>query len=124
MTTVTLLPESDEQTLCVSLHGWVTLHDYKTFFDDEVRKRIHTQGFVKLLIMYDADFEGWKEDAAEMNFRSICELAPKTRRTAYINPGEAKIMMMKLAQPIVGGEMRFFTLEELPDALKWIKEDL
>jgi hypothetical protein len=122
MTTVTILPDSNDTTLCLRLTGTVTAEDFDRYFHQEIKKRVDKHGFFNMLVYYDADFKGWEPEAADLNFKSIIELASKPKKLAYVNPTKSKIMLMKLADPILGGEICYFEENELEQALQWIRE--
>jgi hypothetical protein len=119
--TITVLPETDDHTLCVSLGGLVTLEDYEECvfkpLDAFVKKGIKFD----LLLHYSKDYKGWTPEAADKSFRSIIDHGKYARRMAYVNPPESKIFQVKMAAPLLGGEVRYFDDKELPEALKWIK---
>lgn len=119
---ITILPETDDTTLCVRLTGHINARDYKQNYGQQIADRAKRHGFFNLLVYYDEHFTGWDADAAELNFKSICELADNARKLAYINPGESKIMLMKLAGPMLVADIRYFDAHELQTALEWIKE--
>jgi hypothetical protein len=120
--TVTQFPQTDELTLCIRMTGQVDLATYQRVFDAEVHRRVKAYKKFRLLVFYDENFIGWDPDAAEMNFKSICAVGHMAEKLAYVNPRETKIMLMKLAKPIVGCETRYFDAGELDQALQWIKE--
>lgn len=122
MKSVSLLPESDDVTVCVRLTGLVTTEDYIQNYHNEIKRRAEKYGFFNLLVFYDENFKGWEENAAEQNFKSICELGDKPYKLAYVNPRESKIMLMKLAQPLMRAEIRYYDPGDLDEALRWIKE--
>jgi hypothetical protein len=118
---IRIYPETDDKTLCVSLHGLISKEDYdKCFFKP-------LEAFVKkgikfgLLIHYAEDYKGWTPGAADSSFRSIIDHGKDARKMAYVNPPESKIFQVKMAKPLLGGEVRYFDNDELAEALKWIK---
>ncbi len=122
METVRLLPESDETNVCVSYHGMLDAADYDRNLHQNILSRANEHGYFNLLILYGEDFQGWTPEAAEADFRSICQLADKPRKLAYVNPDKNKVMVMKLTQPILSGETRYFSTDEYDIAMKWLKE--
>lgn len=122
MPSITILPESDDYTLCLQLTGLVSGDEFDRSYRDEIRQRIARNGYFNMLVHYDRYFKGWEPDAADKNLKAIIELGPKAGKLAYVNPQPNKIMLMKLTQPIVSGEIRYFDEKELDQALKWVKE--
>lgn len=119
--TVDILPESDERTLCVSLAGLVCLEDYEKNFLRPLEAMVEEGVSYGLLIHYSSDYKGWTPEAADRSFQSIIDYGQKARKLAYVNPPESKIFQVKMAKPLLGGEIRLFNADELPSALSWIK---
>jgi hypothetical protein len=122
MASVVILPDSNETTLCLQLHSHVTAEDFDQYCHQEIKKRVEANGYFNMIVHYDSDYEGWEPDAADLNLRSIMELGSKPHKLAYVNPSKRKIMLMKMAEPILKGEIRYFEEGQYQDALKWIKE--
>lgn len=117
MASITLLPDSDDQTLCLQMTGQITPDEFENKYRQEIEKRIDKNGYFNMLVYYDRNFKGWDPQAAEMNLKAIITLGRKPRKLAYVNPQKSKIMLMKLAQPILEGEIRYFAEDELAEAL-------
>lgn len=122
MASVIILPDSNETTLCLQLHSHVTAEDFDKYCHQEIKKRVEANGYFNMIVHYDSDYEGWEPDAADLNLKSIMELGSKPHKLAYVNPSKRKIMLMKMAEPIIKGEIRYFEEGQYQDALKWIKE--
>ena len=118
--TISILPETDATTLCLSMTGLVTANDYMNFFDGPLRQMIDKNGFYSLFITYDG-FEGWTPEAADLSFKCIASCGPKARKAAYVNPPDSRMILMKTLQPIMTAEVRYFNAGEDQDALHWIK---
>ncbi|MDB5491020.1 MAG: hypothetical protein JWO78_869 [Micavibrio sp.] len=122
MTSVVILPESNQTTLCLQLHDQVTADDFDHYYHQEIKKRIAANGYFNMIVTYSADYKGWEPDAADLNLKSILELGNKPHKLAYVNPPKRKILLMKMAEPLLKGEIRYFEEGQYEDALKWIKE--
>lgn len=122
MSSVTILPDSNETTLCLRLSGQVIAQDFDDYYHQEIKKRVETQGFFNLIVCYDPDYKGWTEEAAEQNLKSIFEMGSKPKKLAYVNPPMRKILLMKMTEKLLSGEIRYFEDGQYPEALKWIKE--
>lgn len=122
MTSVVIMPESNETTLCVSLNGQVTATDFDHYYHQEIKKRVEKNGYFNMVVYYDPDFKGWDLDAAELNLKSIFELGGKPHKLAYVNPPKRKILLMKMAEPLLEGELRYFEDGQYEDAVQWAKE--
>jgi hypothetical protein len=122
MTSITILPESNDTTLCLLLSGHITAKDFEKYFHQEIKNRVEANGFFNMVVTYDEAYKGWERDAADLNLKSILELGSKPHKLAYVNPPKRKILLMKMAEPLLKGEIRYFENGGYQDALKWIKE--
>lgn len=119
---IEILPESDNETLCLRYSGVITAEEFTRCNHLELKKRADKNGFFNMLIVYDEGYEGWEPDAADLNFKSIAELHDKPKKLAYVNPDNHKILLMKLTQPMMHAQIRYFQLHELNDAIAWVKQ--
>lgn len=119
--TVIILPETNEQTLCVELTGRVRQEDHKKNLAGQLQKIIDRQGWYNLLVYYGPGYEGWEKDGAEISFQSIAKFGKLARRLAYVNPPEKKVFQNKISAPLFGGETRYFEDNELKQAMEWVK---
>jgi len=95
--------------------------DFQVFYD--LLEKAHNQfGDIRVLVYFDDSFKGWEKDAAELNFKSVSEYVKHATHLAYVNPDPHKMLQMKIASPLVKGELRFFNTEDYEKALNWIKE--
>jgi SpoIIAA-like len=118
---VVVLPESDHQTLCVSLFDVVSEPDYKNNFYSTLKTFVENGQIFNLLINYDSTFKGWDREAAELSFQSIIDYGNKTRKMAYVNAPDSKMLQTKLTGSLLSGEVRFFEAAELKNAIHWVK---
>ncbi len=119
---VEILPESDDVLACVKYTGVIKKDDYKPFFD-RLEDNMNKTGRVRVLAVFDENFQGWEMDAAESNFRSVLEYAPDAERIAYVNPPESKIFQMKLSAPMLKGKLKFFNKDSFDQAYEWVKSE-
>lgn len=119
--TVIILKESDDRTLCLKFSGLVTRADHQTYLRHELEKIIARHGEYNLLILHDEDFRGWEPGAAESSLRSIIDFAGQSRRIAYVNPPEKKVLQTKLSQPLFNGEVKMFDRADYDAAVTWVK---
>lgn len=118
--TVTILPETHEATLCLRLSGMVTPEDFTRNFGDRVQQINEKYDHYNLFVLYDETFEGWSREAADLSFKNIAQFSPKARRIAYVNAPDSRILMMKMLQPIMHAEVRYFDLSDKQQAMAWI----
>ena len=120
--TITILPETHEATLCLRLTGMVTPEDFTKNFGDRVQQIAEKYDRYNLFVLYDENFEGWSREAADLSFKNISQFSPKAQRLAYVNAPDSRILMMKMLQPIMNAEVRYFDLHEKEQAMAWIME--
>ncbi|HTK85866.1 MAG TPA: STAS/SEC14 domain-containing protein [Patescibacteria group bacterium] len=119
---VRVLPQTDDQTLCVEMSGLIRAEDHKRAFYDNLEKIIAKNGFYDLLIVHAPDFKGWEAGAADQSLRTIMELAKYGRRRAMVNPPEKIVLMQKVSgDKLFGGETRYFNVDQFDEALAWVK---
>lgn len=118
--TITILPETNKNTLFLEISGRVTLQDYMENFDTPVYRMVKENGWYNLYVHYDRSHTGWDEDAAAASFKCISECGPKARRLAYVNPPDSRRLMMRMLDPIMHAEMRFFEDDEQEEAKAWM----
>lgn len=119
--TVLILPQSDDDTLCITVRGRVTLDDHTHGLRKQLEERIKRVGYYNLVMFYAPDFAGWEADAAAQSFTSIYELGRYARRIAFVNPPDSKIFQTKISRPLLSGEVEIFRLEDLDNAISWAK---
>jgi hypothetical protein len=117
---IVILPESDDHTLCVTLKGIISQPAYEDCIFNPI-KDMAENGQYNLLVNYDESYKGWSEEAAKLSFQTIINYGPKARKLAYVNPPDSKLLQIKMARPLFGGEIRFFDINELDKALQWVK---
>jgi hypothetical protein len=118
---VTVLPDSDNRTLCITLKGVIQPEAFKECFLNPLEDIIKNTQNYGLLINYDETYEGWSKEAAELSFQSIIDYGPQARKLAYVNPPDSKLFQINMTRPLFGGEIRFFEGDQLDEALKWVK---
>ena len=119
-TTITTLPETQGATLCLRLSGEITAQDFNDFFDTPVKDNVAAHGYYNLYIYYDPSFTGWTPEAADLSFKCISTYSPKARRLAYVNAPDSRRLMMKMLEPLMHAEIRYFDDEEKNDAMAWV----
>lgn len=122
MSTIEILPETGSSLLCLRLTGTITTEDYINFFDTPLKAIVEKYGHYSLYANYDPAFVTWSPEAADLSFKCITEFSPKVRRASYVNPPPSRFLMMKLLDPILTGEVRYFNEGEQEKALAWVKE--
>lgn len=122
--TIFILPETTKTTLYLRLTGTVTAQDYMDYFDSPLKAIIEKNGWYNLYVFHDENFKGWSPEAADLSFRCISEYSPKSRRLAYVNAPDARMLMMRMLKPLMSkAEVKFFDLPQQEEAIAWMKSD-
>jgi hypothetical protein len=122
--TVQILPETQDNILCVSYSGIVNADDYERVLQPALKAALAASGTFRLLIHYAPGFKGWEPEAAAANFRNINDVNPTAERMAFVNPPERKVLQLSLQKFMWKGQVRLFDQAELDNALGWIKEEI
>ena len=120
--TIEMQTTGREDLAIVRLSGLITADEHEKCLADPVRRMRERYGKYRLLVEFDEGFRGWEPEAADLNMRIIIECAQDCERVAYVNPPPGKILQMKLAPQLIGGQIRFYDLEDIEEALAWLKE--
>ena len=118
--TILTLPETTENTICLQLTGMITAEDFTTLFVMPVQKAVEAKGYYNLFIYYDSAFKGWTREAADLSFKCISKYSPRARRLAYVNAPDSRMLMMKMLEPMMQAEVRYFDEEQKDEALHWV----
>ena len=120
--TVSLHPASGKNILCFQLDGFVTRDEHKKFLIDPLREAVKKYGTYRVVMIYQPTFEGWEPEAAEDNMNIVLECMPFCERAAYVNPPKKKILQMKMAEPLIHFDIRYFDSVQTDEALAWIRQ--
>lgn len=116
----TILPETDDQTLCVMIDRLITAEGYEKNLIPRLEKMIAEYGKIRVLVYYKK-FAGWEEAAASHDMALTARYGKNVHKIALVNPPKSEIFQRKLKQPITSGEMRMFNDNELQKAIEWVK---
>jgi hypothetical protein len=119
--TIITLSETSSTMLCLRLTGEITAQDFNDYFDAPLKEMVARNGYYNLYIYYDPDFSGWSPEAADLSFKCISTYSPKARRLAYVNAPDSRMLMMKMLEPIMNAEIRYYDEEQKEEALAWVK---
>lgn len=118
---VVVLPESDETTLCVEMKGLIRRQDYEKNFRNRILDITSKKRRFNVLIFYAPSFKGWEPEAADLSLKSIMELGKKINRQACINTPNMVVFRNKLSSALFGGETRYFDKNNYNEAMVWVK---
>jgi hypothetical protein len=123
MQTISVLPETTAQVLCVRYNGTVTADDFKQYHYQEMIKHADENGYLNMVVCYDSDYIGWEPEAADANLKSIVELSTRARKLAYVNPQKRKIFLMRMVNDLLkDAEIRYFDSDQYAEAVRWANE--
>lgn len=118
--TIEILPSTHDATLCLRLSGEITAQDFIDYFDTPLQDILAKHGYYNLYVHYAPDFKAWSPEAADLSFRCISTCSPKARRLAYVNAPDSRMLMMKMLNPIMHAEIRYFDEPQRQEALDWV----
>jgi len=121
--TMTLMPETDENTVCVISTGLVESEDFINAFEKPFRERLAKHGFCNAYVKFDENFLGWTPEGAETSFKFITDIAPFVRKVSYVNAPDSRRLLTSMVQPLSSGEARFYDLGQEEEAMAWIKNE-
>lgn len=118
---ITILPETEGAVLCLSFAGTITSADFIEFHEKPLLDIISKYDHYSLCSIYEEDFEGWSEEAADLSFKCITKISPKARRAAYVNAPDSRRLLMKMVQPLTSLEVKYFDAAQKSEAIAWVK---
>lgn len=118
--TITILPQTSGATLCLRLTGDITADDFSAYFDAPIKEIVPVHGYYNLYVFYDENFQSWTKEAADLSFKCISTFSPKARRLAYINAPDSRMLLMKMLEPIMQAEIRYFDIGQQQEAMDWV----
>lgn len=117
----TIMPETDDRTLCVMIDKPISGEGYATNFLPRFHDIINRHGDIRLLVYYKA-FRGWEKEAAGFDMETTARYGKKIRRLALVNPPESEALQKKLKAPLFDPQaLRLFEEKDLDKALAWVK---
>ena len=116
-----IMPQSEGNVVCLEIADRVTLKTYETVFEPPVHKMIEETGAANILLYYSGPFPGWDIDAAAHDLESMTKLGRFIKKVALVNPSEQIMVRWQTLKPLISGQIKFFSSEELNTALAWIK---
>lgn len=120
---ITILPQTDDYTLCLRFSGVVTKEEHYNSMSVPGLAIIERHGFYNLVIEYAPDYQGLTPEAADQRFRLIGDWGKYGAHVAYVNPSARLMFMTKLARILLGkADVRFFATSELDEAIAWARQ--
>ena|ERR1700761_2106550 len=117
---VTVMPQTRGDTLCVEMANSITKEDYEKNFRDRILQIIKKEPHINLLFNFVPSYKGWEPDAADLSLKSIMELGRYVHRQAYVNAPKKIFFRNKLSEALFSGETRYFAAGQFDEALEWV----
>ncbi len=117
---IEVLPESQGKFLWVRARGKITSRDYEEVLIPRLESAIQEQGKVRLLCQVEEDFQGmeagamWDDTKFGMKHRKDFEKMALVGGTRWMD------WLMKLFSPLMEGELKAFSQEQLQEAWEWV----
>lgn len=115
-----VMPETDERVLCLRIEKPISPEGYSENFAPRIRAMIEKHGGIRLLIHFKA-YQGWEAEAALMDMAGVAEFGQKVIKFAMVNPPKKELLRHNVNKPLITGEARTFTDDELAQALAWVR---
>lgn len=115
-----VMPETDDRVLCLRIEKPISPEGYSENFAPRIRAMIKQHGGIRLLIHFKA-YQGWEAEAALMDMAGTAEFGQKVIKFAMVNPPKKEMLRHNVNKPLITGETRTFTDDELAQALTWVR---
>lgn len=116
----TVMDETDDRAVCIMVDKPISPEGYQQNFMPRVRDLLKNNGEIRILIYYK-EFKGWEEEATKFDAEALVQYGQHVKKLAFVNPPEKEVFHKKMVSPLIKGEIKFFSEEELDDALSWVK---
>lgn len=115
------LPESSEQALAFRISATLTAEDYEAQFIPVIEAALKKHGKIASLVQFDAGFDGVELAAAWDDARFGTQHRSDFTRLAVVGAPQWMTWGVKVAKHFMEGEVRCFSGEEYPTALRWMQ---
>jgi hypothetical protein len=112
--------QEDDGLVIIDARGRVTAADYQQFVTG--LREVAERGESHRALIRVLDFEGiaagamWQEMKAGSHYKDLFD------RIAVIGRGSSDSWLTSITKPFVGAEVRYFTEDQAPGAVGWIRE--
>ncbi len=116
----TVMPETDDYTICMQVDKPISKEGYRDNFMPRLREMMDKHGELRILV-YFKKYDGWEEQAAGFDIETTVNYGKFVKKMAFVNPPEKMIFNNKIREPLISGELEYFSEEDLKKAIKWVK---
>ncbi len=114
------IPVWEDHLFAFRITGKLTHDDYQRFLPT-LEELIEEYGKISLLIELE-NFHGWELEAALDDYRFGKEHEQDFERIAIVGDKDWMRWLVKLAQPFIEGEVRFFEHDQIQEAWDWLRK--
>jgi hypothetical protein len=115
-----MMAESDDRAICSVFDGPLTRELYEAI-RPHLDRMLEREGTLRLL-MYYRDYQGWAQDAVEMDLDFTARYGPHISRIALVNPPKAVLAQFAVKKNLhKGAGEKIFREDQLQEAIAWIK---
>ncbi len=114
------IPVWEDNIFAFRVTGKLTHDDYQRFLPT-LEELIEENGKISLLIELE-NFHGWELEAALDDYRFGKQHEQDFERIAIVGDKDWMRWLVKLAQPFVDGDVRFFEHDQIQEAWDWLRK--
>ena len=120
---IKILPQSSEAAVGFEVSGKIIVEDYDILLP-KIDEAIAAFGTINLLVVM-GDLKGWDGlDAAKADFKFGTQEYRQVEKAAFIGDKKWQEWMIKIMDPFTRRtDERFFKMDQLEEAWRWVKEN-
>ena len=115
------LNESDGKIVGYKATGKLSDEDYKSLVP-KLNQLIKEKKSIRMLLQLE-DFQGWEMAAAWDDFKLGMKHRNDIERLAIVGDRQWEKLMADVVKPFMGGQVKFYDMQELPEAWEWLRQD-
>lgn len=116
-----IMPESEGKVIGLRATGKLTDQDYREVLIPSLEALINQHGKVRLLCFMDEEFAGLEAGAMWDDARFFLHHKDDFEKMAIVGGPKWIELIMKLFAPLMKGDVKIFSGEQLSEAWKWIR---
>jgi hypothetical protein len=116
-----IMPESEGKIIGLRVRGKLTDRDYQEVLIPNLEPLIKQHDKVRLLCLIEEDFSGMEAGAMWDDAKFYFPHKNDFEKMAMVGGPKWMELMMKLFAPLMKGEVKTFSGDQLPKAWEWLK---
>ena len=116
---ITILPNSEGNTLIIEASGKLTSEDYEEFFLPKLDALIKEHGRIRVVFYLGPTFKGWEVGAAWDDAKFGLKHKNDFERIALVGGPSWMFWLTKLGSYFVKGEVGIYKESQLDEAIDW-----